>query len=65
MQAAFADPALNGEIEPGLNRRPPGMGVQGVPFFIVNNRYGVSGAQPAAMWAEVLPKMMAEPASAD
>lgn len=61
MQAAFRDPALNGEIE-RLEAQAAGMGVEGVPFFIVNNRYGVSGAQPAAMWAEALPKMLAEPA---
>jgi predicted DsbA family dithiol-disulfide isomerase len=64
LKAAFADPALNGEIS-HLEAQAATMGVQGVPFFIVNNRYGVSGAQPAAMWAEVLPRMMAEPASAD
>lgn len=64
LKAAFADPALNGEIS-HLELQAASMGVQGVPFFIVNNRYGVSGAQPAAMWAEVLPRMMAEPASVD
>ena len=64
LKAAFSDPALNGEIS-HLEAQAAAMGVQGVPFFIVNNRYGVSGAQPAAMWAEVLPRMMAEPAAAD
>jgi predicted DsbA family dithiol-disulfide isomerase len=61
MQAAFLDASLNGEIE-RLESQAAGIGVEGVPFFIVNNRYGVSGAQPAAMWAEALPKMLAEPA---
>ncbi|MGL4438418.1 MAG: DsbA family oxidoreductase [Bosea sp. (in: a-proteobacteria)] len=60
MQAAFRDASLNEEIE-RLEAQAAGMGVQGVPFFIVNNRYGVSGAQPAAMWAEALPKMLTEP----
>lgn len=59
--AAFADPALNGEIT-RLEAQAGEIGVQGVPFFIVNNRFGVSGAQPAAMWAEALPQMISEPA---
>ncbi len=59
--AAFANPALNGEID-RLEAQAGEIGVQGVPFFIVNNRFGVSGAQPAAMWAEALPQMIVEPA---
>lgn len=59
LQAAFRDVALNDEIE-RLEQQAATMGVQGVPYFIVNNRFGVSGAQPAAMWAEALPKMLAE-----
>jgi predicted DsbA family dithiol-disulfide isomerase len=62
MQAAFRDAGLNREIE-RLEAQAGEIGVQGVPFFIVNNRFGVSGAQPAAMWAEALPKMQ-EPAEA-
>ncbi len=61
MHAAFRDSALNGEIE-RLEGQAQQIGVQGVPFFIVNHRYGVSGAQPAAMWAEALPQMISEPA---
>ena len=38
------------------------MGIQGVPFFIVAAKYGVSGAQPPEFWAEVLPKVAAETA---
>lgn len=63
LQAAARDEALNREIE-RLEQQSQEVGVQGVPFFIVNNRYGVSGAQPAAMWAESLPQMMPEPAEA-
>ncbi|MCX7324302.1 MAG: DsbA family oxidoreductase [Hyphomicrobiales bacterium] len=61
--AAFKDLALNAEIV-RLEAQAQEIGVQGVPFFIVNNRFGVSGAQPAAMWAEALPKMLAERAEA-
>jgi predicted DsbA family dithiol-disulfide isomerase len=32
------------------------IGVSGVPFFIVEERYAVSGAQPAENWAQVLTK---------
>jgi predicted DsbA family dithiol-disulfide isomerase len=63
LQAAARDEALNREIE-RLEQQSQEIGVQGVPFFIVNNRFGVSGAQPAAMWAESLPQMLQEPAEA-
>ncbi|MHB1171856.1 MAG: DsbA family oxidoreductase [Lacisediminihabitans sp.] len=29
-------------------------GIQGVPFFVIDGRYGVSGAQEAATFASVL-----------
>jgi predicted DsbA family dithiol-disulfide isomerase len=59
MEAALLDAPLNAEIE-RLEAQAQRIGVQGVPFFIINNRYAVSGAQPAAMWAEALPQMIAE-----
>lgn len=36
------------------------MGIQGVPFFIVAAKYGVSGAQPPQFWIEALPRIVAE-----
>ena len=36
------------------------MGIQGVPFFIVLGKYGISGAQPPELWREALPKIAAE-----
>lgn len=30
------------------------MGISGVPFFVINDKYGVSGAQPPATFTEVL-----------
>ena len=30
------------------------MGISGVPFFVINDKYGVSGAQPPAAFSEVL-----------
>jgi predicted DsbA family dithiol-disulfide isomerase len=36
------------------------MGIQGVPFFILLGKYGVSGAQPPEFWREALPKIAAQ-----
>jgi predicted DsbA family dithiol-disulfide isomerase len=36
------------------------MGIQGVPFFILAAKYGVSGAQPPEFWREALPRIVAE-----
>ncbi len=33
------------------------LGVNGVPFFIINNKYAVSGAQPASTFLEVFSKL--------
>ena len=35
-------------------------GISGVPFFVIDGKYGVSGAQPAAALAEVLATAWAE-----
>ena len=34
-------------------------GIQGVPFYVIDGRYGVSGAQPPEVFAEVLQKAAA------
>jgi predicted DsbA family dithiol-disulfide isomerase len=36
------------------------MGIKGVPFFVINDKYGVSGAQPSAVFTEVLEKSWEE-----
>lgn len=36
------------------------IGVQGVPFFVFNRKYGVSGAQPVETFADVLSKVSDE-----
>lgn len=36
------------------------IGVRGVPFFVFNNRYAVSGAQPSNAFLEVLEKSFSE-----
>lgn len=35
-------------------------GIQGVPFFVIDGRYGVSGAQEAASFTQVLDQVWAE-----
>ena len=39
-------------------------GIQGVPFFVIDGRYGVSGAQDAATFADVLEQVWNERATA-
>ena len=35
-------------------------GIQGVPFFVIDGKYGVSGAQEAATFADVLTKITSD-----
>jgi predicted DsbA family dithiol-disulfide isomerase len=41
-------------------RRARMLGINGVPFFVVEERYGVSGAQPAELFLQVLEEVWAE-----
>ena len=36
------------------------LGIQGVPFFLLVNKYAISGAQPPELWRDALPKIAAE-----
>ncbi len=36
------------------------IGVQGVPFFVLDNKYAISGAQPATAFLETLEKVWQE-----
>ncbi len=36
------------------------MGIRGVPFFLLINKYAISGAQPPELWRDALPKIVAE-----
>ena len=40
-----------------------GYGINGVPFYVIDGRYGVSGAQPAEVFADVLRTVAAEHAA--
>ncbi|WP_410513925.1 DsbA family oxidoreductase [Paenibacillus sp. BR2-3] len=46
---------VNGDIEEGQR-----LGITGVPFFVINNKYAVSGAQPGPVFTEVLDTVWAE-----
>ena len=35
-------------------------GIQGVPFFVIDGKYGVSGAQPADAFAQIARQVWAE-----
>lgn len=38
------------------------MGIRGVPFFLLINKYAISGAQPPEVWIDALPQIAAEAA---
>lgn len=44
--------------EAGIN-----LGIRGVPFFLLINKYAISGAQPPEVWQDALPKIAALPSS--
>jgi predicted DsbA family dithiol-disulfide isomerase len=47
--AAIGDPGLAAYVA-DLERQAAGLGIQGVPFFIVDQAWAISGAQPPAQW---------------
>lgn len=59
-QALSGAESLDAVVE--LANQGRGMGIQGVPFFILLGKYGVSGAQPPEFWREALPRIAAEAA---
>lgn len=63
LTAAFVDPTLHREID-RLETQAHQIGVQGVPFFIINESHALSGAQPAAVWDQVVRKLTEDGASA-
>lgn len=58
--AVLADPSLFAdEVQADIDRAGQ-LGIQGVPFSVLDGRYGVSGAQPAEVFAEALTKVYDE-----
>jgi predicted DsbA family dithiol-disulfide isomerase len=58
--AALEDEVLRAQVV-DLERQAVGIGVSGVPFFIVNQSWAVSGAQPSETWVEALKDIMNRP----
>jgi predicted DsbA family dithiol-disulfide isomerase len=56
---ALLDPASLEAVRT-LEQQGYALGIEGVPFFILLAKYGVSGAQPSEFWREALPKVAAE-----
>ena len=52
----------DGSLSAVLDLEATGMnlGIRGVPFFLLIDKYAVSGAQPPEMWQDALPKIAAE-----
>jgi len=46
---------VNGDIAEGQR-----LGITGVPFFVINNKYAISGAQPGPVFLEMLETVWAE-----
>ena len=61
VRAALGDEALRASVV-DLEQEAARLGIAGVPFFIINDRWSVSGAQPADVWREVLQEMHGTPA---
>jgi predicted DsbA family dithiol-disulfide isomerase len=64
LDAAKVDEVLAGnrfaeEVEAD-QRQAAAYGATGVPFFVVDGRYGVSGAQPTELFSQLLDKVWAE-----
>jgi predicted DsbA family dithiol-disulfide isomerase len=51
--AAVADPALRDEVV-AREGEAARLGISGVPFFIVEEQWAISGAQPSEAWADAL-----------
>ncbi len=68
LEAGGVERAVNGvdslEAVTRLEQQGYAMGIQGVPFFILLEKYAISGAQPPEFWREALPKIAAEASAA-
>lgn len=55
VDAADLDAAVDADL-----RQAQQLGIQGVPFFVFDGKYAVSGAQPQEVFAQVLQKVWSE-----
>ncbi|WP_051939633.1 DsbA family oxidoreductase [Phaeacidiphilus oryzae] len=54
VRAVLADPAAYAEAVRADEREAAQLGATGVPFFVLDRRFGVSGAQPVEVFAQAL-----------
>lgn len=57
VRAALDDDAFGEAVQRDI-ARARGLGITGVPFFLLEQKYGVSGAQPAEAFAGVLEQVL-------
>jgi predicted DsbA family dithiol-disulfide isomerase len=59
IKEVLASNQFSEEVKKDINEAQQ-IGVRGVPFFVVDRKYGVSGAQPSEIFLETLTKAWAE-----
>lgn len=59
VQAVFDDNLYSNEVLADVERAHK-LGIQGVPFFLINGKYGLSGAQPVDTFIDAISKISAE-----
>ncbi|MFI7495753.1 DsbA family protein [Kocuria sp. M4R2S49] len=58
-RAGLSDPALDRAVQEDL-AAARGLGVRGVPFYVLDGRYGISGAQPTEAFEQALEQVWSE-----
>ena len=61
-RAALTDHRYAGDVQADL-AQAVAYGIRGVPFFVIDGRYGVSGAQPSEVFAGALAQVATEQAA--
>ncbi|MGW2942960.1 DsbA family oxidoreductase, partial [Streptomyces sp. NPDC001226] len=56
----IADPAAYADAVRADEREAAELGANGVPFFVLDRKYGVSGAQPAEVFTQALTQAWGE-----
>jgi predicted DsbA family dithiol-disulfide isomerase len=59
IEPLFENASLKNDIE-RREKEMQNLGITGVPFYIINNKYGISGAQPTADFIKVFTAMRLE-----
>ncbi|WP_413756610.1 DsbA family oxidoreductase [Streptomyces sp. MMBL 11-3] len=73
VREVLADPSAYADVVRADEREAAELGANGVPFFVLDRKYGVSGAQPAEVftqaleqaWASHSPLKLVQPAGQD